>query len=113
MRLLARKTTQLMLSNHLPPAFDYGLRTADLGIAAPLPELGQGYGLGLGVRQQAGLAPVAGSVGDYYWGGALGPYFWVDPAEHLVVVFMLQELNVQRRTRYRPLLRSLVYQALV
>jgi hypothetical protein len=31
----------------------------------------------------------------------------------LVVVFMLQELNVQRRTRYRPLLRSLVYQALV
>jgi CubicO group peptidase (beta-lactamase class C family) len=112
-RLLARKTTQLMLSNHLPPAFDYGLRTADLGIAAPLPELGQGYGLGLGVRQQAGLAPVAGSVGDYYWGGALGPYFWVDPAEHLVVVFMLQELNVQRRTRYRPLLRSLVYQALV
>jgi CubicO group peptidase (beta-lactamase class C family) len=55
---------------------------------------------------------VAGSAGDYYWGGALGPYFWVDPAEALVVVFMLQELNVERRTRYRALLRSLVYQAL-
>ena len=112
-RLLARKTTQLMLSNHLPPTLGYGPRTADLGIAAPLPELGQGYGLGLGVRLEAGLAPVAGSPGDYYWGGALGPYFWVDPAEQLIVVFMLQELNVQRRTRYRPLLRSLVYQALV
>jgi CubicO group peptidase (beta-lactamase class C family) len=55
---------------------------------------------------------VPGSVGDYYWGGAVGPYFWVDPAERLIVVFMLQELNVQIRRRYRPLLRALVYQSL-
>jgi len=55
---------------------------------------------------------VPGSVGDYYWGGALGPYFWADPAEDLIVIFMLQELNVQRRVRYRSLLRALVYQAL-
>jgi CubicO group peptidase (beta-lactamase class C family) len=111
-RLLARKSVQLMVHNHLAPALSYGPRTADLGIAAPLPELGQGYGLGLGVRQHAGLASVPGSVGDYFWGGALGPYFWVDPLEQLIVVFMLQELNVQRRTRYRSLLRALVYQAL-
>jgi CubicO group peptidase (beta-lactamase class C family) len=111
-RLLARKSVQLMVHNHLSPTLSYGPRTADLGIAAPLPELGQGYGLGLGVRQHAGLASVPGSVGDYFWGGALGPYFWVDPVEQLIVVFMLQELNVQRRTRYRSLLRALVYQAL-
>ena len=85
---------------------------AELGIAAPLPQLGQGYGLGLGVRKEAGLAPVPGSPGDFYWGGALGPYFWVDPVEKMSVVFMLQELNVQIRTRYRSLLRALVYQAL-
>jgi len=112
-RLVSRKSVQLMTSNHLPTGLDFGPRTADLGIAAPLPALGQGYGLGLGVRQAAGLSPVQGSIGDYYWGGALGPYFWVDPAEKLVAVFMLQELNVQRRTRYRALLRALVYQALV
>ena len=111
-RLLSRKSVQLMTSNHLPAGLDYGPRTADLGIAAPLPALGQGYGLGLGVRECAGLSPVPGSRGDFFWGGALGPYFWVDPAEHLSVVFMLQELNVQRRTRYRALLRALVYQAL-
>ncbi len=111
-RLLARKTVQLMIQNHLTPAMNYGSRTADLGIAAPLPELGQGYGLGLGVRREAGLAPVPGSVGDFFWGGALGPYFWVDPTEKLIAVFMLQELNVQRRTRYRSLMRALVYQAL-
>jgi len=112
-RLLSRKSVELMVQNHLPSALDFGPRTADLGIAAPLPSLGQGYGLGLGVRQQPGLAPVPGSVGDYYWGGALGPYFWVDPHEKLVAVFMLQELNVQRRTRYRALLRALVYGALL
>jgi CubicO group peptidase (beta-lactamase class C family) len=111
-RLLGRKTVQLMLHNHLPHTMSYGPHTADLGVAAPLPQLGQGYGLGLGVRLEAGLAPTPGSVGDYYWGGALGPYFWVDPAEKLIVVFMLQELSVQIRTRYRPLLRALVYQAL-
>jgi len=111
-RLLARKSVQLMTQNHLPPDLGFGTRTSDLGIAAPLPALGQGYGLGLGVRREQGLSPVPGSVGDYYWGGALGPYFWVDPAEQLVTVFMLQELNVQRRARYRALMRALVYQAL-
>jgi CubicO group peptidase (beta-lactamase class C family) len=111
-RLLARKTVQLMLQNHLPATLAYGPQTAELGIAAPLPQLGQGYGLGLGVRKEAGLSPVPGSPGDFYWGGALGPYFWVDPVEKMSVVFMLQELNVQIRTRYRSLLRALVYQAL-
>ena len=112
-RLLARKTAQLMVRNHLPANLNFGPNTADLGTAAPLPQLGQGYGLGLGVRLQEALSGVPGSAGDYYWGGALGPYFWVDPAEDLIVVFMLQELNVQRRARYRPLLRALVYQALL
>jgi CubicO group peptidase (beta-lactamase class C family) len=111
-RLLGRKTVQLMMQNHLPSGLDYGTRTADLGVAAPLPQLGQGYGLGIGVRIAAGLSPVPGTVGDVYWGGALGPYFWADPHERLVVVFMLQESNVEVRTRYRALLRALVYQAL-
>ena len=111
-RLLARSSVKLMLQNHLSPSVDYGPRTSDLGIAAPLPQLGQGYGLGLGVRVSDGLSPVPGSAGDFYWGGVLGPYFWVDPKERLIVVFMLQELNVQKRARYRALLRSLIYQAL-
>lgn len=111
-RLLSRKTARLMLQNHLPDTFAYGPRTVDLGMAAPLPQLGQGYGLGVGVRKSSALSPVPGSPGDFYWGGALGPYFWVDPAEQLVAVFMLQELNPQRRSRYRSLMRSLVYQAL-
>jgi CubicO group peptidase (beta-lactamase class C family) len=111
-RLLSRKTIDMMTHNHLPADSMFGTHTPELGLAAPLPRLGQGYGLGLGVRVLPGLSPAPGSVGDYYWGGASGPYFWVDPSEQLIAVFMLQELDVQRRTRYRPLLRALVYQAL-
>ena len=112
-RLLARKTVDLMTSNHLPPDVRYGPWTPDLGIAAPLGGLGQGYGLGVGVRLERGRSPVPGSVGDFYWGGAAGTYFWIDPAERLIGILMLQESNAARRTRYRAQLRSLVYQALI
>ncbi|MDY6946840.1 MAG: serine hydrolase domain-containing protein [Pseudomonadota bacterium] len=111
-RLLSRKSVELMTSNHLPPEVGYGAFTLELGLTAPLPQYGQGYGLGVGVRQEAGRSMVPGSVGDYYWGGATGPYFWVDPHEKLVAVMMLQASDIQLRTYYRSLLRNLVYQAL-
>lgn len=111
-RLLSRKSVELMTSNHLPPDVSYGAFTLELGLTAPLPQYGQGYGLGVGVRQEAGRSMAPGSVGDYYWGGATGPYFWVDPREELVAVLMLQASDIRLRTHYRSLLRNLVYQAL-
>lgn len=111
-RLLSRKSVELMTSDHLPPDAGYGAFTLELGLTAPLPQYGQGYGLGVGVRKEAGRSMVPGSVGDYYWGGATGPYFWVDPQEKLVAVLMLQASDIQLRTHYRSLLRNLVYQAL-
>jgi CubicO group peptidase (beta-lactamase class C family) len=112
-RLLSRKSVELMLSDHLPPGIAFGASTAGLGINAPTPELGQGHGLGVGVRVKAGLQPVAGSVGDFFWGGALGTYFWADPREQLLAVLMLQENDIAARARYRALLRNMVYGALL
>lgn len=111
-RVLSRKSVELMTSNHLPPGIGYGAFTMELGLTAPLPQYGQGYGLGVGVREEAGRSMAPGSVGDYYWGGATGPYFWVDPQENIVAVMMLQVSDMQLRTHYRSLLRNLVYQAL-
>lgn len=111
-RLLSRKSVELMTSNHLPADVGYGPFALELGITAPVRQFGQGYGLGVGVREQAGLSPVPGSAGDYFWGGATGPYFWIDPQEQLIAIMMLQELNTQRRTYYRSVMRNLVYQAL-
>ncbi len=111
-RILSRKSVALMTSNHLPPGIGYGAFTMELGLTAPLPQYGQGYGLGVGVRQEAGRSMVPGSVGDYFWGGATGPYFWVDPQEKVIAVMMMQVSDIQLRTHYRSLLRNLVYQAL-
>ena len=54
--------------------------------------------------------PIAGSVGDYYWGGAGGTYFWVDPKEKMFVVYMMQ--SPSKRAQYRILLRNMVYAAI-
>jgi CubicO group peptidase (beta-lactamase class C family) len=109
-RILGRKTVALMASDHLPPGVKFGPFTTELGVTAPFPWFGQGFGLGVSVRIDAGRAPHPGSVGDFSWAGVSGTYFWVDPAERLVAVLMLQ--SPANRVYYRSLLRQLVYQAL-
>jgi len=47
-----------------------------------------GFGLGLAVRVNAGIAPSAGSVGDFSWPGAFGTYWWGDPREELAAVWL-------------------------
>ena len=98
-RLLGRKTIELMTSDHL------GNIPSNPDLLPP----GHGFGLGFAVRIAAGMAPFPGSVGNYYWSGAAGTSFWVDPAERLYGVLMIQA-PVQRE-HYRLLFRDLVYAA--
>lgn len=99
-RLLGRKTIELMTADHL------GTVTGAPDLLPP----GHGFGLGFAVRTSAGMAPFPGSVGNYYWGGAAGTTFWVDPAERLFAVMMIQA-PVQRE-HYRLLFRDMVYAAI-
>jgi CubicO group peptidase (beta-lactamase class C family) len=110
-RLLAPKTVRHMASNHLPPDVGYGdtARTR-FGALAPVPETGYGFGLGFAVRTAPGMSPVPGSVGEFFWGGVTGTYFWIDPAEDLIAVLLLQAPD--RRLYYRYLSRQLVYAAI-
>src|SRR5262249_54772915 len=111
-RLLAPGTIRHMTADHLPPAVGYGATARSrFGALAPVPEMGYGFGLGFAVRIAAGMSPVPGSVGECFWGGVTGTYFWIDPAEQLIVVLMLQAPD--RRLYYRYLLRQLVYAAIV
>ena len=80
-RILSRKTVELMTSDQL------GADVRERTMSAMLPD-GYTFGLGFTVRSQAGRAAVAGSIGDFGFGGAFGTYFWVDPQEQLAVVFM-------------------------
>ena len=72
---------------------------------------GHGFGLGFAVRTATGISPVPGSAGLYYWGGIAGTTFFVDPAEELYAMMMIQAPN--QRDYYRPLFRNLVYASLM
>ncbi len=100
-RILGRRTLSFMTANHLDPAI--------ANAPDPLPP-GFGFGLGFAVRTHAGLAPFPGSVGQYFWNGAAGTQFWVDPAEDLWAILMVQAPG--QREHLRVLIRTLVYAAL-
>lgn len=110
-RLVSRKTIDLMTADALPPDIKMGADMFRFEALEPSAAMGQGFGLGFAVRNVQGVNPLPGSPNDYFWGGAYGTYFWHDPRERLYVVFMMQ--SPQARLRYRYLMRDLVYQAMV
>ena len=111
-RLLAPHTVALMTTDALPPGVDYFERArTTIADIAPTPAMGQGFGLGFAVRTAAGHNPLPGSVGNYYWNGAWGTTFWVDPAEKLIAIQMIQTPS-EAGGPYRRAFRNLVYQAM-
>jgi CubicO group peptidase (beta-lactamase class C family) len=100
-RLLGRKTVELMTANHLS------------GLRVPYHSFTPGYGFGLGVetRVDQGQALKLGSIGDFGWSGWLGTICRIDPEERLVAICYVQHLPL---TEYRlsQVLMNLIYQAL-
>jgi len=109
-RLLGRKTVELMASNHLPGGADLAEVGRPLYVDEP-PAAGVGYGLGISVLLDPAAAKQLGSPGMLRWGGAANTDFFVDPAEELTGAFYTQLLPA-----YNPIrrdYRQLIYQALV
>jgi len=110
-RLLGRKTVELMTMNHLPG----GQELTDLAQAGMFTETayaGVGFGLGFSVMQSPARAQILGSPGEFAWGGAASTAFWIDPVEDLTVIFMTQ-LMPSSSYPLRRELRVLTYAALV
>ncbi|MEI7771160.1 MAG: serine hydrolase domain-containing protein [Chloroflexales bacterium] len=84
-RIIGRKTLDLMHSNHIPA----NLLPYEIG---GVPADGYGFGLGSRVLQDVGASALPGSVGEFGWGGAAKTYYWVDPREELVGIFMTQSM---------------------
>jgi CubicO group peptidase (beta-lactamase class C family) len=99
-RIIGRKTLELMASDHL---------AANVQVNSPLMPPGHGFGLGFAVRTHSGMAPFSGSKGQFFWSGMAGTFFFIDPAEDLFTVFMMQ--GPGQREYIRNLLRDLVYAA--
>lgn len=107
-RVLGRKTVEYMTANHL----DADVDVSRLHEFAVEHMDGFGFGLGVAVRTQAGVAGVPGTSGEFLWSGATGTMFWVDPKEDMAVVFLSNTPGPVRR-HYRELIKSLVVQAIV
>jgi len=72
---------------------------------------GYTFGLGFAVRQGPGITALPGSAGEFTWAWYAGTYFWVDPKEELVAVYMSQAPG-PLRTYYRSLFKQLVHAAI-
>jgi CubicO group peptidase (beta-lactamase class C family) len=106
LRILSRKTVDLMDSNHLPPGVSRG--AAGGGTAG-----GEGYGLGVRVVTDPAAAGNLTSVGTFGWSGAAGTHFFVDREEDLVGVFMIQSMGGAGGPGISDEFETLVYQAIV
>ncbi len=105
-RIISRKSVELMSGNHLPDTFssDAYLETAG-GYRR-----GAGIGLTVGVLTDPAKAGQYGSKGMFFWGGAASTIFWIDPKEELVAVLMTQVLGSSELLR--ETYSALVYQAI-
>jgi len=107
-RLLGRKTVELMTMNHLKGDM------ADMGMPrfSESTYYGVGFGLGFSVMIDPAKAHILGSPGEYAWGGAASTAFWCDPVEDMAVV-LLTQLMPSSTYPIRRDLRVLTYQAIV
>ncbi len=82
-KILTPQTVQLMTTDSLPP----DIRAIGEAIG---PARGTSWGLGFAIRTNPEFSQVPGSVGSYSWNGVWGTYFWIDPAEKMIALQMIQ-----------------------
>jgi len=82
-RVLSPQAVKEMTTNALPP--DIRIFGNEVG-----PLAGRGFGLGFAVRTDPVHSWTPGAVGSFSWAGLWGTQFWIDPAEKLVGLQMIQ-----------------------
>ena len=103
-RILARKTVNLMHTNYLQDDL------LPYVIADP-PAYGYGFGLGSRVLMNVAESEKPGSVGEFGWAGAAKTYYWVDPQEEIIGILMSQ--SMMQFEKPEADLQVLTYQALI
>jgi CubicO group peptidase (beta-lactamase class C family) len=105
-RLLSPRTVELMRTNVLPPTM-------------PIFVPGAGFGLDFAVYTDVGAAGGYYGNGTFWWGGAAGTWFWIDPTNDMIVIGMIQQVAgtgaaaVMGVPDVRGLSHAFVYQAVV
>ena len=102
-RILGRKTVDLISTDHLTPE----QRKGDSWDT----QRGYGYGLGVRVMTNPEVAGINGSVGEWGWDGAFGNWFCVDPKENLTCVYLTTNMPGEHY-RFVPKLMASMYASL-
>lgn len=87
-RILSPQSIKLMASNHLPPS----LLTGQFAGGQHIMRRGFGYGFNVAVIFDPSEAELPDGKGTFLWDGAAGTWFWVDPANDIVFVSMIQRM---------------------
>jgi CubicO group peptidase (beta-lactamase class C family) len=108
-RILAPSTVTLMTSNHLPASLLTGEFAGGLHVMRP----GFGYGYNCAVIFDPPEADLPDGKGTFFWDGAAGTWFWVDPTNDLVFIGMIQRRSSPDNHPLLYHVHALVDQALV
>jgi CubicO group peptidase (beta-lactamase class C family) len=108
-RILSPASVQLMSTNHLGP----NLLTGEFGIGAQVMRPGLGYGYDCAVEYDPLEANLPDGRGTFFWDGAAGTWFWIDPTNDVVFIGMVQRVLGPDSPQVEYQSRPVVYQALV
>jgi CubicO group peptidase (beta-lactamase class C family) len=109
-RILAPSSVTLMRTNRLPPAI---MNSREYGIGFFHISPGFGFGFDFGVYTDPGFIGHTVGQGTYQWGGAAGTWFWIDPANDIVFIGMIQRIIDAKSPDMDTLTHESVYQALL
>lgn len=107
-RIINKETLNLMTKNQLPNGVEF---TGSSG--EPQNWYGDSikFGLGFGIINDPEYLRSSGSVGEYFWSGAAGTFFWIDPEKEIIVVTLIQLMNNPYPIRQQ--IKEAVYQSLI
>ncbi len=108
-RVLSPQSVKLMTSNHLRPA----QLTGQFGIGQSVMRPGFGYGFNCAVIFDPETAELPDGKGTFFWDGAAGTWFWVDPTNDVVFVAMIQRMRGHDNHTLEYKSHAVVYGALV
>jgi len=100
-RILAPLTVDLMHRDQTPPGMTGAMSSGT----------GTSFGLDFAIVEDP-VAVEGYSTGEYYWGGAAGTWFWIDPVENLVFIGMIQQAG-DLLPDVRGMSKRLVYQSIL
>lgn len=108
-RVLSPASVQLMSANHLAA----NLLTGEFSIGPHVMRPGFGYGYNCAVEYDPAQANLPDGRGTFFWDGAAGTWFWIDPSNDVVFVGMIQRVLGPDSPNVEYQSRSAVYQALL